>query len=123
MRRRPPRATLTDTLFPYTTLFRSIDLGITGEDLLREHIPNMADMVDIQLRFGFGRADVIVAVPECWLDVATMTDLDERSAEHTSELQSLMRTSYAVSCLKKKNKKTNHKQPTHDTQHHHKITQ
>ncbi|MGF7159677.1 ATP phosphoribosyltransferase [Rhodoligotrophos appendicifer] len=55
----------------------AIDIGITGEDLLREHIPNMAEIVDIQLRFGFGRADVIVAVPECWLDVATMTDLDE----------------------------------------------
>jgi len=54
-----------------------IDVGITGEDLLQEHIPNMANTIDIAKRFGFGRADVIVAVPECWLDVATMSDLDE----------------------------------------------
>ncbi|WP_137390096.1 ATP phosphoribosyltransferase [Rhodoligotrophos defluvii] len=54
-----------------------LDLGITGEDLLHEYIPNMADAIDIQRRLGFGRADVVVAVPECWLDVATMSDLDE----------------------------------------------
>lgn len=54
-----------------------IDVGITGEDLLQEHIPNLASTIDIAKRFGFGRADVIVAVPECWLDVATMSDLDE----------------------------------------------
>lgn len=54
-----------------------IDVGITGEDLLQEHIPNMDSMIDIAKRFGFGRADVIVAVPECWLDVASMSDLDE----------------------------------------------
>ncbi|WP_342643047.1 ATP phosphoribosyltransferase [Rhodoligotrophos ferricapiens] len=54
-----------------------IDLGITGEDLLQEHIPNLADVIAIPKRLGFGRADVIVAVPECWLDVATMSDLDE----------------------------------------------
>jgi ATP phosphoribosyltransferase len=55
------------------------DLGITGEDLLHEAAPDGTPRVDILLRLGFGPADVVVAVPECWLDVATMADLDEVS--------------------------------------------
>jgi ATP phosphoribosyltransferase len=54
-----------------------IDLGVTGEDLLREHVPPTDQSVDVGLRLGFGPAKVIVAVPACWLDVATMADLDE----------------------------------------------
>jgi ATP phosphoribosyltransferase len=50
-----------------------IDAGITGEDLLREAMPNPT----IGLRLNFGPANVIVAVPECWLDVAVMADLDD----------------------------------------------
>src|SRR3546814_1903281 len=77
MIRRPPRATRTDTLFPYTTLFRSglIELRLQGGILGR-------DGVDRGLAVG--------------------PHLAVRSEEHTSELQSLMRISYAVFCLKKK---------------------
>jgi len=55
----------------------AIDLGVTGEDLLREKIAPGDPAVEVLLRLGFGPADVVVAVPEIWLDVATMTDLDE----------------------------------------------
>jgi ATP phosphoribosyltransferase len=54
-----------------------IDMGVTGEDLLREHIPPGNENVDVALRLGFGDARVVVAVPDCWLDVAAMADLDE----------------------------------------------
>lgn len=54
-----------------------IDLGVTGEDLLREKIPPDDPSTELLVRLGFGPADVVVAVPECWLDVATMADLDE----------------------------------------------
>lgn len=54
-----------------------IEAGLTGEDLLRETIPPTDESVSIALRLGFGPAKVIVAVPECWLDVASMADLDE----------------------------------------------
>src|SRR3546814_12892514 len=84
MIRRPPRSTRTDTLFPYTTLFRSHqrDWRFGPE---RHKIPH-AILLDLPSHeIGFG-----IAV---------------RSEEHTSELQSLMRISYAVFCLKKKNKK------------------
>ncbi len=55
----------------------SIDAGVTGEDLLRETIPDVDGVVDMSVRLGFGQADVIVALPQGWLDVATMADLDE----------------------------------------------
>jgi ATP phosphoribosyltransferase len=54
-----------------------IHLGVTGEDLLREKIAPEDDTVTVTLRLGFGPARVIVAVPECWLDVAAMADLDD----------------------------------------------
>ncbi len=54
-----------------------IDMGVTGEDLLREKIPPDDPSTELVLRLGFGPADVVVAVPSCWLDVATMADLDE----------------------------------------------
>lgn len=57
----------------------TIGLGLTGEDLLREHIPAFDKAAEIALRCGFGHADVVVAVPRCWLDVSTMGDLDEVS--------------------------------------------
>ena len=63
----------------------SVDLGITGEDLLRETLPENCDSVDVALRLGFGPANVAVAVPECWLDVASMSDLDEISARFHAE--------------------------------------
>lgn len=56
-----------------------IDLGITGEDLLREKIAPNDPSTEVLARLGFGPATVVVAVPECWLDVAAMSDLDEVS--------------------------------------------
>ena len=55
----------------------AVDLGVTGEDLLREKIAPDDPSTELLLRLQFGPADVVVAVPECWLDVATMADLDE----------------------------------------------
>ena len=52
-------------------------LGITGEDLLRETIPDADARIELLRPLGFGHADVIVAVPEFWIDVATMADLEE----------------------------------------------
>ena len=54
-----------------------IDCGITGEDLLRETIAPDNLVADVALRLNFGPADVVVAVPNCWLDVAQMADLDD----------------------------------------------
>jgi ATP phosphoribosyltransferase len=59
----------------------TVDLGITGEDLLREKIADWEAHTEIAARLGFGRADVVVAVPEVWLDVDTMTDLDDVAAD------------------------------------------
>jgi ATP phosphoribosyltransferase len=59
----------------------NVDLGISGEDLLRESFPDWEARYEIVARLGFGRADVVVAVPECWLDVDTMGDLDDVAAE------------------------------------------
>src|SRR3546814_10427704 len=84
MIRRPPRSTRTDTLFPYTTLFRSARGGEPPcycAIASRERMTRLRDAV-----LGAARAS------------------DNRSEEHTSELQSLMRISYAVFCLKKKKK-------------------
>jgi ATP phosphoribosyltransferase len=54
-----------------------IDAGVTGEDLLRETIPSTDETVSVAARLGFGPAKVVVAVPACWLDVASMADLDD----------------------------------------------
>lgn len=54
-----------------------IDLGITGEDLLRETLIPGDPSTEVLARLGFGGANVVAAVPECWLDVAAMADLDE----------------------------------------------
>ncbi|WP_028034019.1 ATP phosphoribosyltransferase [Chelativorans sp. J32] len=59
----------------------SIDLGVTGEDLVRETIPEWESRVGISARLGFGHADVVVAVPEVWFDVSTMADLDDVAAD------------------------------------------
>ncbi len=58
-----------------------VDLGVTGEDLVRETIPDWDRRVDIAARLGFGHADVVVAVPETWFDVTTMSDLDDVAAD------------------------------------------
>ena len=59
----------------------SVDLGITGEDLLRENVADWERKAAIVARLGFGPADVVVAVPEVWLDVDTMADLDDVAAD------------------------------------------
>ncbi|MDG4884068.1 ATP phosphoribosyltransferase [Mesorhizobium sp. WSM4884] len=58
-----------------------VDLGITGEDLLRENLADWETRTEIVARLGFGHADVVVAVPDIWLDVETMTDLDDVAAD------------------------------------------
>lgn len=57
-----------------------IHLGVTGEDLVREHIPDADDRCHVIARLGFGQADVIVAAPECWIDVQGVADLEEVAA-------------------------------------------
>ncbi|MET3596291.1 ATP phosphoribosyltransferase [Mesorhizobium shonense] len=59
----------------------AVDLGITGEDLLRENLADWEARAEIVARLGFGHADVVVAVPDIWLDVDTMTDLDDVAAD------------------------------------------
>ena len=58
-----------------------IDLGITGEDLQRESLPDWEARTEVVARLGFGHAEVVVAVPEAWLDVDTMADLDDVAAD------------------------------------------
>lgn len=58
-----------------------IDLGVTGEDLVRETVPHWDARLKVEARLGFGHADVVVAVPEAWLDVDTMADLDDVAAD------------------------------------------
>jgi ATP phosphoribosyltransferase len=58
----------------------SIDLGVTGEDLVRESAANWESKMRIETRLGFGKADVVVAVPDHWHDVETMADLDDVAA-------------------------------------------
>ncbi len=59
----------------------AVDLGITGEDLLRENLADWEARAEIIAPLGFGNADVVVAVPQIWLDVETMTDLDDVAAD------------------------------------------
>src|SRR3546814_4605260 len=95
MIRRPPRSTRTDTLFPYTTLFRS-RLFIE----INRYFGAFPKMRDKNARFAVPRNAFGPAA-------ACATIRRTRSEEHTSELQSLMRISYAVFCLKKKKHTTN----------------
>src|SRR3546814_10764556 len=99
MIRRPPRSTLTDTLFPYTTLFRSAELRLH----LRQHVEPLGEAGTAVALEG-GAVGLVEAGLEHEGQVELRGDLIQvRSEEHTSELQSLMRISYAVFCLKKKN--------------------
>jgi ATP phosphoribosyltransferase len=59
----------------------SVDLGVTGEDVLREKTADWENRTEILARLGFGHADVVVAVPDIWLDVETMADLDDVAAD------------------------------------------
>ncbi|WP_174801995.1 ATP phosphoribosyltransferase [Martelella limonii] len=62
----------------------AVDFGVTGEDVVRENVANADARVEIVSRLGFGQADVVVAVPEIWLDVDTMADLNDVAAEFRS---------------------------------------
>src|SRR3546814_5968854 len=101
MIRRPPRSTRTDTLFPYTTLFRSrVRISMTECVTDNNKETNMGNVHDA------GDSHFSVLTPR-------ERDVMDRSEEHTSELQSLMRISYAVFCLKKKKNVNKH---THTAQ-------
>src|SRR3546814_3060498 len=114
MIRRPPSSTRTDTLFPYTTLFRS--LSTLAVSLTK--IANDIRLMGSGPRCGLGELRLPENEPgssimpgkvnptQC--EMLTMVAAQVRSEEHTSELQSLMRISYAVFCLKKKYIKYNH---------------
>src|SRR3546814_2452120 len=97
MIRRPPRSTRTDTLFPYTTLFRSVHCDRRNQLYTELNIVTRHN----HLR-AFGQDNFTSDV--CRAEIELRTIVRERSEEHTSELQSLMRISYAVFCLKKKTK-------------------
>src|SRR3546814_1928183 len=105
MIRRPPRSTRTDTLFPYTTLFRSAGIRvcmITGD----------------HARTATAIAKSVSILPQTSeMSNELVMNGSARSEEHTSELQSLMRTSYAVFCLKKKKKKNKKKRTNQRLKH------
>ncbi|KAB2683556.1 MULTISPECIES: ATP phosphoribosyltransferase [Brucella/Ochrobactrum group] len=61
--------------------YGSVDLGVTGEDLVRETLARSEERVAIEAELGFGHADVVVAVPEVWRDVTSMADLDDVAAD------------------------------------------
>src|SRR3546814_2865140 len=96
MIRRPPRSTRTDTLFPYTTLFRSVAWYATIVLAIMYWL-SVLDRFIISLLVGPIKADLGISDTQFGL-----LNGFARSEEHTSELQSLMRISYAVFCLKKK---------------------
>src|SRR3546814_7113936 len=106
MIRRPPRSTRTDTLFPYTTLFRSYlhRRGRVGGGVVTRLAATFAKPHPALVTFiTAGDGDTAANLDALVAGGADVIEL--RSEEHTSELQSLMRISYAVFCLKKKNKK------------------
>src|SRR3546814_2139992 len=90
MIRRPPRSTRTDTLFPYTTLFRS------------DGVADAAESASVRVGVAAGRVEGDGTADGAVGRVTIGAAASLRSEEHTSELQSLMRISYAVFCLKKK---------------------
>src|SRR3546814_5410797 len=117
MIRRPPRSTRTDTLFPYTTLFRSgkkYQVGIPNSHSYNTFFNWGYDFTPNVSLYGSAHYGMLMAEPMAFYLYGTnapepkndlmqyiFPDGDGRSDEHTSELQSLMRISYAVSCLKK----------------------
>src|SRR3546814_1394788 len=110
MCRRPPRSTRTDTLFPCTTLFRSLsvhqDQCVVRVEAAKRGAQRKLGRIGAKARRAERRDELGQHLVEVWLANARhrlLTDnLDRRrSAEHTSELKSLMRISYAVFCLKK----------------------
>src|SRR3546814_9188812 len=118
MIRLPPRSTRTDTLFPYTTLFRSVrdevGAGIHVDDPRLRGIDGAVPAAAERLV----ERDVVGGDRNLALDQRVLGGVERaRSEEHTSELQSLMHISYAVFCLKKKKKKKNNKRTKHSHKH------
>src|SRR3546814_9673546 len=111
MIRRPPRSTRTDTLFPYTTLFRSI---VEVPPHFVQRVDDGRLDVGDDPRLGQSDAEPVQPLADEG-QVLVLGAPGQRSEEHTSELQSLMRISYAVFCLKKKKKNQyeNAPQPTY----------
>src|SRR3546814_8133287 len=114
MIRRPPRSTRTDTLFPYTTLFRSYQIGRTRA--LRQKMDGCKTKQFLEFLLRLQIVELNVGQPRgpCFEfrprrpaaaeNEGDIVPIPQRSEEHTSELQSLMRISYAVFCLKNKKK-------------------
>src|SRR3546814_3998445 len=114
MVRQPPRSTRTDTLFPYTTLFRSqgVDQAfINATDEVKQHGTSViSELASIFQHFS---GVVSLSLSGSFFSFSGSFEIGEpRSEEHTSELQSLMRISYAVFCLKKKKNKIKDTTPT-----------
>src|SRR3546814_8118504 len=117
MIRRPPRSTRTDTLFPYTTLFRSqstparvVKLNDFHPGCLQFPFETISDLW--RQRHQQRRKSCPVEMLQQSEQLDVRSGPTRRSEEHTSELQSLMRISYAVFCLKKKNQKVNNMKTT-----------
>src|SRR3546814_9414583 len=105
MIRRPPRSTRTDTLFPYTTLFRSCIQTAPASESTKKAAPNVPTdgrTAALPLPHTLVEARIIPSLGDHGYVIRTSLFVSSRSEEHTSELQSLMRISYAVFCLKKK---------------------
>src|SRR3546814_4615139 len=117
MIRRPPRSTRTDTLFPYTTLFRSGMKEKMRAVVMTGFVPAIG-FVPMALALGTGaevQKPLATTVIGGLIAATILTLLVLRSEEHTSELQSLMRISYAVFCLKKKKQQNKHKRARQQT--------
>src|SRR3546814_3983468 len=110
MRRRPPRSTRTDTRFPYTTLFRSEREQLSQlERVIISAVSILCELCYMEHSHGRHAVPAVhLRLVKSWRNIGgdVNGELIRRSEEHTSELQSLMRISYAVFCLKKKNKNT-----------------
>src|SRR3546814_10308580 len=123
MIRRPPRSTRTDTLFPYTTLFRS-EPSLTRTISYRSATASEQAAVTRATSCSRLSASLKQGMTTERAGVALLSPNDFRSEEHTSELQSLMRISYAVFCLKKKknNNRTQSIAHRHNKNQTHKYT-
>src|SRR3546814_2167316 len=119
MIRRPPRSTRTYTLFPYTTLFRSQEILFVVDSMTGQDAVNTAKAFNDRLDYtgvvltkldGDTRGGAALSIKS-----VVNKPIKFRSEEHTSELQSLMRISYAVFCLKKKKTHTSNKIIIHNT--------